>query len=217
MRTWPHGDPSEVVKHILAQPAYRAKAAHSDAGLLRFWYEIWSWIDRLTRPFWDWLGRLFKAGHGVATPLTYVVVTLTVALVIFVLVRLALAFVKPAVDALGQTRLSRRLAERRSAEEWQRLAAAAAADRAYGDAIVRLFAAALAALDERMVVAFDPSRTAGEYRLMVRNARIADATSFDTLSERFVHAAFSTKGSGRADYDAAIGAYQRLWPTLAGS
>ncbi len=214
MKTWPRGDPSEVVKQILAQPAYRSKTAGAETGHLRFWYEFWAWVGRITKPFWDWLDHLFKSAHGVATPLTYVVVGLLALSVAFLIVRIVLAFAKPALDARQEARTGGTVSERPSAEEWQRRAAQAGASGDYARAIAALFAAALAALDERMLVPFDASRTPGEYRRLVRRVVAAAETPFDALSERFVYAAFAARESDRADYEAALGAYQRFRPAL---
>jgi hypothetical protein len=185
---------------------------NSDSPLLRLWYELWDWIGRILQPLWHWLDHVFNSTRGTMTPLAIVVIALTVLAVVFLIVRIVLAFVKPAAAALGEMTLGGTLGEPRSADAWRRIAAAAASEGEYARAIAALFAAALAALDERMLVPYDDSRTPGEYRRRVRAAREAAAPPFDTLAERFVHAAYAAEPSSHTDYDSALDAYARFVP-----
>ena len=73
-----------------------------------------------------------------------------------------MAFAAPDVRRRGSYS-GRALAERRSSSEWRAAAADFAAKGEFARAIAALFSAALAELDERGLVALDPSRTPGEY------------------------------------------------------
>lgn len=213
MSAWPHGDPDAVAKAIVAQPAYHAAPAPATSGFLRFWYEFWDLVDRLLRPFWTWLGHALTNTRGVS-PLAWFLIGLTVVATVVLIVRIVLGFVTPAIAARRTALDGGGLDERRSADEWQRIATGAAAAGEYARAIAALFAAALAALDERMLVPFDPSRTPGEYRRLVRDARDAADAPFSLLADRFVRAVYAAGAPQRADYDAALGALMNLKPLV---
>lgn len=213
MSAWPHGDPNAVIKQVLAERAYqKAPATGADSPVLRFWHELFDWIGRLLRPFTHWLGNVFDSAHGVMTPLSILVIAVTVLAVIFLIVRVALAFAKPRSSALEDSKFAGSLGAARNAEAWRRVAAEAASTGNYGGAIAAVFAAALAALDERMLVPYDDSRTPGEYRRRVRAARAPAAPAFDVLADRFVHAAYAAEPTSRDDYDLALDAYARFVP-----
>jgi hypothetical protein len=130
---WPHGDPDAVVKAIVAQPAYHAAPAPATSGFLRFWYEFWDLVDRLLRPFWTWLGHALTNTRGVS-PLAWVLIGLTVLATVVLIVRIVLGFVTPAIAARRTSLGGGGLDERRSADEWQRIAAGAAAAGEYARA-----------------------------------------------------------------------------------
>jgi hypothetical protein len=85
----------------------------------------------------------------------------------------------------------------------------------YAGAIAALFGAALAELDARGLVAFDATRTPGEYRRLVRRARAQASVPFDDLAERFVRALYAPERPQPADYEAAERALAALEPALA--
>jgi hypothetical protein len=210
---WPHGDPNAVIKQVLAERAYqKAPATGADAPVLRFWQEVFDWIGRLLHPFTHWLSNVFDSAHGVMTPLSILVVAVTVLAVVLLIVRIAFAFAKPRTATLEDSKFAGSLGGSRSAEAWRRFAANAASTGNYAGAVAALFAAALAALDERMLVPYDDSRTPGEYRRRVRAARAPAAPPFDVLADRFVHAAYAAEPTSHDDYDSALDAYARFVP-----
>jgi len=164
---WPNGDPNAVVKQVLAQTAYRRTPTQPDSPILRFWYELGQWLDHLFSPFRKWLDHALSSGHGTAQIIVAVIVILTILVLVFLIYRVVLAFAKPVVEARRLAAVGR-LDERMDADAWRVLAAERAAAGDYARAIAALFRAALALLDESALVPFDPSRTPGEYRRLVR-------------------------------------------------
>jgi hypothetical protein len=202
---WRHGDPNAVVRTILVQPGY-AVAPKSAAPAESIFARALRWLADL----WQRLfGGLKLGGSAARIAADGAVVVLAAALV-------WLAFVVFRI-AVGATEWRRRgdadpaQAGLETAERAASLRAAArvAAERGdHGLAIVLLFRAALAALDERSLVAYDASRTPGEYRRLVRlSPAAASSAQFDELTARFVRASFAKLPASRADYDAAAGAF----------
>ena len=68
------------------------------------------------------------------------------------------------------------------------------------------------ALEQRELVAYDPARTPGEYRRLVRGRRSEAAPAFDELAERFTRAAFAREPALRDDFEAAQRAYAVFEP-----
>ncbi len=197
-----HADPNVTIKAILAQPAYQAARTTDKAPPPSLWDQIWTWIGDhlgwLLHPLVHVLAGSSKAGTVIGVVLT-IGALLALAYVVF---RFAVALARGPRAAQTSPRI-RPLQARLSAAEARAAAAAAAARGDYARAIAALFAAALAELDERAVVAFDAARTPGEYRRLVRGARARAAAPFDELSERFVRAAFGDVPVGRSDFEAA--------------
>jgi hypothetical protein len=218
---WPHGDPNAVARSILNQSAYAKAGTSSDAKPAPgFWDIVWKWLgDHLgpilgpvfKRIFGGMLNALGKSGTGSVLGLVLIVVSLLG--LIYALVRLILAFVRPAVRrSRAYTGLA--LGERGSPEEWRTVARDAAARGDFRRAIAALFAAAVAALDERRVVRFDPARTPGEYRRLVRRSAGPAAPPFDELTERFVRASFAEIEATNEDFGGALGALDRFEPAI---
>jgi hypothetical protein len=198
---------------VLAEPAFRvapqATAAPPAPSLLA---TLWQWfVDHVLRPLFHPLANALAGSHA-AVPIGWVLIALSLGLFAFALVRLALAFVRIAPRARGAGERGAPLAQARSADEW--LAAAREAARAgdFGRAIAALFAAALARLDERGIVALDPARTPGEYRRLVRRSCAPAASAFDELAQRFVRAAYARGAAGPAEFEAAEHAFAAFEP-----
>ena len=214
MNPWPNGDPNAVVKQVLAQTAYRRTPTQPDSPILRFWYELGQWLDHLFSPFRKWLDHALSSGHGTAQIIVAVIVILTILVLVFLIYRVVLAFAKPVVEARRLAAVGR-LDERMDADAWRVLAAERAAAGDYARAIAALFRAALALLDESALVPFDPSRTPGEYRRLVRRESERIAAPFDVLSDRFVWAAFAEAVPQRGDFEAASAAFGSFRPLVA--
>jgi hypothetical protein len=214
--TWPHGDPSAIVKAVLAERPYRAAphvvAAKVHATLLGL---VWDWLrDHVLRPIFGPLRRVLSASHGPASVLGVVLICAALCALAYVVFRLVVAFAGPARSAMERAGDARELAGERSPAGWRALAREAAARSDYARAIAALFAAALAALDASNLVEVDPARTPGEYRRIVRRARAAAAAPFDDLADRFVRAAYAEGPPARVDFEAAERALAALEPEL---
>jgi len=212
MKHWPHGDPNVVVKDVLNQSAYRAEPTHSDSAILSFWEQLWEWVSNLFRPFFHWLDQALSSGGGTAQAITIAIVAVTVVVLAFLIFRIVLAFVKPAIES--RRAVEHPWEERLDAADWQALAAERAARGDYGAAISALFAAALTLLDEHALVAYDAARAPGEYRRLVRRESEVLAAPFDALADRFVRAAFAAAEPQRGDCDAAFAAFGAFRPLL---
>ncbi len=202
---------------MLAQPAYRhVTASTAEKPTPSLWQLAWEWFfDHVIRPLLHPIGSALKHSQGFGTWVGLMLIALALAGLAFVIFRLVLAFVRPRRDPqqAGDGGL-RTLADERSSVEWLALAREAAARGDYARAIAALFAGALAALDEHAVVAFDPARTPGEYRRLVRRSREAASGAFDDLCERFVRAAYAELPPERADFEAAERAFVRFEPLV---
>ena len=211
---WPR-DPQIVVRGVLAKPAYRIAPATTDREPKpSLWDQFWSWFKARLKELFGPVSRAVAASSRAGAIVGLALMLAAAAGLVFVLVRLALSFAAP--DARARPNVtSRALAERRSSAEWRERAAAAAARGEYAHAIAALFVAALARLDERALVPFDPSRTPGEYRRLVRKVRVEAAAPFDDLSAGFVRAAFSGVTAVRSDFESAERAFAGFEPLVA--
>ncbi len=213
---FPHGDPDAVVRTILAEPAYRSAAPTTSVAPPPSALQLaWQWfVDHVLARILHPIARVLAASHQAGAVIGVVLVVLALALLGYVGFRLAVAFARPALAGRASAGAGRQAAAALGSPQWRTLASEAAARGAYAEAIAALFRAALAALDERAIVAFDAARTPGEYRRAVRRARIAAAAPFDELAERFVRAAFADATPERAEFDAAERALTALEPVL---
>jgi hypothetical protein len=208
---WPHGDPNIVVRSVLAQPAFRDASGTADRSALQRLLQILG--DRL-RQLFRWL---LRGANGSATwlgvTLGYVTLSLAVAAAAFALASALLS----RSWARSRTALRGRAAplEQMTPERLREQAASMAEAGEFAFAIALLFRGALLALDRAAIVAFDASRTPGEYRRLVRRALSLASSSFDDLAARFVRASFASAAPLRPDYEAAARAYATFVPLAA--
>jgi hypothetical protein len=214
--TWPHGDPNAVVRGILAGPGYHhIVKTTSEEPHEPLWFVVGQWVwDHLVKPLLHPLGHAIVATRGIGSAAGLILSLCALAALTFVVFRLATAVARAPVAARGGPRQMRMLEAERSARDWHAVARAAAARGDYAAAVAALFSAALAHLDERALVAFDASRTPGEYRRLVRRARAAAAPPFDALTERFDRALYAAEPTRAADYEAAERALAAFEPAL---
>jgi hypothetical protein len=226
MGAWPHGDPDAVVRGILATAPYRhapAVVAARSAPKKSAWEVFGDWFhDHVWAPFWSHfhnpIGHALNGLVNVSTPIGYGVVVLACLVLAFGIYRLAMALGRPEARS-DSLRALPGLALGREASSAQLRARAAEAARSgdYARAIAALFAAALALLDERAVVAFDATRTPGEYGRLVRRANPGAAQPFGELSNRFVSAAYAERITTADDYAHAERAYAQFDPVAPGA
>ncbi|MGH7728152.1 MAG: DUF4129 domain-containing protein [Vulcanimicrobiaceae bacterium] len=203
---WPGGDPERVVRAILAEPIFRL------TPLVRpkppWWKPLWDWIARhVLEPLFPSLARALGASRGPGSILALVLAVLALALFAYALARIVRALVGSAGRERRRGLGARALSAVRTSVDWQAAARDAAACGRWREAIAFVFRAALAALDERDLVAYDAARSPGEYRRRVRERDRALAPAFDALAERFVRARFGPEPSERSDYEGALGAF----------
>ena len=209
---WPH-DPDAVARAVLAEPAFRAApqttATAAPPSLLDI---LWRWFfEHVLRPLLHPLASALSNAH-LAAPLGWVLIALALVAFTLAAARCALALARSRPRKAGAAELGRPLRAPRSAEGWLALAREAALAGDFARAIAALFAAALARLDEREVVAFDPARTPGEYRRLVRRACAAAAGAFDELALRFARAVYARGSANRDDFEAAEHALRAFEP-----
>lgn len=199
VHAWPHGDPDAVVRSVLAQSAFRGAGRTTNAASARsLLAQLWSWfVEHVLQPLFHPFGRALAAAGGVGSALDVALVVLALGALAFALVRLALAFARPPRTRRPAGKATR-LASDTTADQWRSAGRTAASAGEYARAVAAFFAAALAALHERDIIAFDASRTPEEYRWLVRRLRVRSAAPFDELAGRFARAAFAP-GPAHAD------------------
>ncbi|MFN2460934.1 MAG: DUF4129 domain-containing protein [Candidatus Velthaea sp.] len=204
--SWPHGDPQTVVRAILRDPRFgeRTSSTAPEPSLL----------DRIVMWFGDAIARVFRAiGHllGADNPLNVLAGT-----VIIVLAAAGFAYaVYRLVRGVAHRRRGRAPADvgeppapERSAGALRAAAADAARAGNYREAAALLFLSAVRALDESGRLPYDPARTPGEYRRLVRDA------AFDALAGTAVVAIFAPADPGPEHFARMQGAYDRFFAAM---
>ena len=186
--TWPHGDPRDLARAILAEPRFRG--ALGDTGGPTWWDRVVEWFEQLMRALF---GPLVEK-HG--DLLTVIGVFVAVALLVGVVVAVVLLLGRFAPRLRGADRSSAPAAHALSAEQdaatlRTRARAAVTAGR-FREAAALLWAAALRALDERGRGRCDAARTPSEWRRAVRDP------AFDALARDAVVALFGERAPDAA-------------------
>jgi hypothetical protein len=162
---WPNGDPRDVARAIVAQPRFRGTTAPAASGptLLE---RLLLWIGDRLHGLFHGIDRLL----GAANPLGGVLaIGLTLAIAIGV-VLLIVRFVRLRGRAHRAPREAGTSIERvLTSAELLALAQRLARAERWHEAASALVRAALLALDESGRLRFDPSRTAGEARRLLRD------------------------------------------------
>jgi hypothetical protein len=200
MNPWPHGDPREVAHQILTDPRFALAAQRpAEKSWLEYLYDA---LRDLWHKLTDPLNHL--TGNPRLTAIIGYAVLVVIALLLgIVIVHVATRFAvrripggaravpgTAALDSDARTLLARALD-------------AASAGR-HHEAAALLWASALRALDEHERVRFDPSRTPGEWRRLVRDA------SFDAFARDAVDALFGERGADAALVARMRDAYDRV-------
>jgi hypothetical protein len=176
---------------------------------------MWEWlVDQLLRRLYRPVAQVFTASHEAATMIGFLLVIAALGVVAFVAFRVLAAFVRASNARGGRDATEAIPLDLRDASDWRAVARALAARGDYARAIAALFSAALAELDARALVAFDASRTPGEYARLVRRAKVAAAPPFDVLCDRFVRALYAPNAPAAAEYEAAERALAAFEPAL---
>lgn len=198
---WPHGDPRDVARAIVADPRFHGTTSDGTPQP--------NFLDRVLA----WLGQrlveLLRAiGHalGAQTPLSVVIGTAVLVAAAVGVVVLVVWFVRrPGRRQAAPGRQVRLERAPTSAELFAQALAAARAERWHAAASL-LVRAALHALDERGRLRFDPARTPGEARRLLHDA------AFDAFEREATTALFAAGAATpdrfarlRAAYAAAFG------------
>lgn len=202
----PAADVGSTVRSILSQAAYRvAKTTPAQAQQPSIWERILDWIvEKLDELF----GRLAQVTQGmpiVGTVLAYAILAAAIAALAFVGYRIARRIASSRVR--GAAGIGDPLPPQANADELFAAALANARDGRAAQAIALAYQASLVVLDRSDRVAYDASRTTGEYRRLVSRKAPAIAALFDALARLFVAAAFAGGRMGAEDWDRAANAF----------
>lgn len=184
---WPGGDPRDVARAILAGGRFRLAPA-SAAPAQRSWWDVaWAWVVTQLKALLGGIGRVL-GGHN---PLETVIGFGLIGAALLLLGLLTYRLVRSAVRVRGPRRAGGFAAgvdvAARSSDDLRAAALAAARAGRFREAAALLFAAAVRGLDEGGRIAYDPARTPGEYRRLVRDPAF-DALAGDTVVALFAAA-----------------------------
>jgi len=186
---WPHGDPRAVARAVLSDPRFHVAQPKAHRT-------IWNAIGDALRTLWNWLvGPLRHAtgNRALTTAIGLAVLAALVAGAVWAILRFArVARARAAARGRAAAHAAALEDGLDAAALYARALDALAAGR-LREAAALLWSSALRALDERGRVAFDPSRSPGEWRRAVRDP------AFDALARDAVVALF-----GDRDVDAAL-------------
>jgi hypothetical protein len=198
---WPHGDPQEVARQILAGAQFR-RAAQGPGE--KTWLDyVFEALDKA----WHWLTdplRGLTGNSAIAAVVGWIILGVVVVGLMVVIVRFATGIWARRKVSTGGTS-TMRLGDEDARMLLARALAAAVAGR-HHEAAALLWASALRALDERGRVAYDAARTPGEWRRAVRDP------NFDALAGDAVVAMFGDRGADAALVARMREAYDRVVP-----
>lgn len=201
----PH-DASATAAAILAQPVYKQEPTKKAPPAKE---SVW---EKILRWFGDKIGRLFdglaRATQGVpflGDIFAIVLIGVAVLGLAYVAYRIADVFLvrrNPVATQDGDL-----MPVGASAEQLHQAALDEARSGSYARAVALLFHASLMVLDRTDRVAYDPSRTAGEYRRIVRRKAQSIAADFDSLARIFTTAAYADEPVNERDWMQASAAF----------
>jgi hypothetical protein len=183
---WPHGDPHEVVRGILADPRFGPKTSDK-APDPTMWDLFWRAVGDFFNKLFAGIDRVFGSNNPWNTALG-ILIGLALALALAYLVyRVATSYARSRDGALrARQGVSEGIEAERTAANLRKAALTAARAGHYREAAALLFRSAVRALDEAGRVPFDAARTPGEYRRLVRDP------DFDRLATSAVVAIFAS-------------------------
>lgn len=181
--TWPHGDPQAVARAIVADPRFRGVTS-ARAPVPSVWDRVWQWVGDRINDVLAAIGHALGSAHGAVQLIGVLLIAAFAAGIVYGIVRLIDASVRrrDRADARRAKGLPLAMALT-STELWERAALARRAHR-LREAAGLMFLSAARALDERGQLTYDPARTPGEYRRLVRDP------DFETLTRDAVEALF---------------------------
>ncbi len=208
MRT-PESDPTAIAQKVLSARAYQVGGAGpAPPPHETLWEKFLGFIAKL-------LGRILS-GIFRATASTPILGQIFAVVIVLLLVAALSYLVFRLFDALSKSRPSAQgddgspIPQAIDPDELYRRGLLAASTGHYAQAIAMLFQASLANFDRQGTVAFDPSRTPGEYRRAVKRKAAAASFDFDTIAHAFIMAAFAEIPLSKQDWSAVDAAYLKL-------
>lgn len=163
-------------------------------------------ISDLSTAFRRWIGSLLLGWlpDQWHPAFAWLLVVLLVALALWALVALVRALVGgPRAVAVAKRERAQPDARAESAEGWEAVARAAAAEGRFRDASIALYLAAVLRLEERGVLRYHPGKTPGDYRSEVRSHPDA-RRPFDAFVRAFLPVAFGSRTPDASAFDALV-------------
>ncbi len=201
---WPHGDPRAVVRAILADGRFRSAAPVRPSR--PSWLDVlWSRFTTFARALLHGLDHVLGAHNPLETAIGFAVAAAAAGLLAFGTYRLVRRSARGARRTTATEAAALGVENEPRSETLRCAALAAAREGRYREAAALLFRSATRALDERGRVAFDPARTPGEYRRLVRDA------AFDELAAAAVVALFAPAEPRGDLFERMSGAYERFF------
>ncbi len=208
-------DVGGVVKKILSDPAYAVEHAGPPVQQKESWLDII--LKRLADLWSKLLGRAAESGSSsvvVGDIIAVVAVAAAAAALIYLIVRIALMLLARRARSRGEERIGTEIAIPVDPDVSYAAARRAASEGAYGNAVALLFQAALVVLDRSGRIAYDPARTAGEYRRAVRQTAVRAASPFDELARAFTDVAYADKNATEREWTSADASYSAFAPLV---
>jgi uncharacterized protein DUF4129 len=208
-------DVGATVKKILSDPAYAVAHAAPPQQQKESWLEIL--LKRLAELWSKFLGRAAASGStsvALGDIIAIIAVAAAAAALVYLIVRVALMLVARRARQRGEERIGAEIETPGDPDASYAAARLAASEGSYGRAVALLFQAALVVLDRSGRVAYDPARTAGEYRRAVRQTDARAASPFDELARAFTDVAYADKNATEREWMSADASYGRFTPLV---
>ena len=183
---------------------YRLTAPRAPAEPVPWWKRLTRWIGERWNELWRQIAARAHVSERTATAIGYAVLALVGLALLLVLLRL--------FREVQRSRWARRsrpqpLEAAPDPEALYREACDCANRGDYGDAALRLFAAAVAALTGRGAVATTRSATVGDLRAALRRKRAALVPAFDAVAAPFVQTAYAERPIDASQWQLAASAF----------
>ena len=187
---WPHGDPRDVARAIVAGPRYRGSTS-ADAPPPNVFEQLLMWIGARLSDLIHAIGHVLGSRSPVNVAVGVLVLVLAAAALVFLIARFVRLPSRRHRPAAANVPLEPAATSRDLAAQ----ALAAARGERWHDAASFLARAALHALDEGGRLRFDPARTPGEARRLLRDA------AFDAFEREATTALFAADGATRERFE----------------
>ena len=211
----PLHDVDGVAKKVLSDPAYAVAHAAPPAQQKQSWLDIL--LKRLAELWSKFLGRAAASGSSsvaLGDIIAIIAVAAAAAALIYLIVRVAQTLVARRSRRRGEEQIGTEIAAPGDPDLSYAAARRAASEGSYGRAVVLLFQASLVVLDRSGRVAYDPARTAGEYRRAVRLTAARASSPFDELARAFTDVAYADKDATEREWMSADASYSRFTPLV---